>query len=977
MTAPSGNEPTQSTGDTARGDETRPEPASKSDQPTEDLGTTMEMPAERQQWPSGPEFGHYRIVSELGKGAMGVVYLACDKLLFDVRRALKILPAECTREVWRLQQFEREARAASALNHPNILTVHEVGEANGTHFIATEFVDGCNLRRLMVSDRMAPLEVIKIAEQIAAALDVTHRAGIVHRDIKPENVMVRPDGLVKVVDFGLARLMSGRTPSGTQRAVALSDIETEAGIRRGTPRYMSPEQVQAQNIDARTDIYSLGVLLYEMLAGKAPFPSEKLDDLFWQIRNKEPEPLGTHVAGLPAELEGVVSKALAKDRRQRYQTAGELLLDLKAARSKLESPVAENGISKKLLAAIASVIVIIGLVLWTVIPRSNPSPTPTAPHIRFLENLPIKDGRASFSPDGHQIAFSSGAEGEQNIWIRNLEGAEARPLTNGKFSDRYPVWSPDGQQLAFVSDRGGTNAIWLVSSLGGRPARLLVIEGADVILIGWSKKHQRLYAEIRPNLFAVTLSPPGLIQLTNFDASRLKARNFSVSPQEDFVAYSALMDQKTRCIVKAPIGRDEAQQVTQGEGGEDRSPSWLPDGKEFIYNSRRGDVYQLFRARIDGGRSVPIAVSDNDYDSLVVSPDGASIITVSRKEKGNIFCYDRKSRKETQLTSDFALQLYPDVSRDGERFLFHSSNTSAKLEGSIMVGFTHGGNQPAQTVSGGIEAKWAPDGKTLAIVREAATSIELWKVSAVEKNETRLTTRLLLSGRTPIPYSFFATNFSWAPDGDRIAYASAESGRRNLRVVSSDGSSDTVLTNSNDDKVKLTSPIWSHDGNRLAFVSEPLSYTAAGKRDVCLIEGGKTRTLFTYATQFRLLGWTKSDKEVCVAVGGGDASDTQDIKLYRIPAAGGPPVTIAEMAGVFLHSIKLSEDGLSLAVVSRQDGKDNIEVVSSLGGPVTKLTNNSDATARYSGLTWSSDGKILFYSKQTSWSVASLIRNFK
>jgi serine/threonine protein kinase len=216
----------------------------------------MKLPAERQQWPSGPEFGHYRIVSELGKGAMGVVYLACDKLLFDVRRALKILPAECTREVWRLQQFEREARAASALNHPNILTVHEVGEANGTHFIATEFVDGCNLRRLMVSGRMAPLEVIKIAEQIAAALDVTHRAGIVHRDIKPENVMVRPDGLVKVVDFGLARLMSSRTPSGTHRAVAPSDIETEAGIRRGTPRYMSPEQVQAQNVDARTDIYS-------------------------------------------------------------------------------------------------------------------------------------------------------------------------------------------------------------------------------------------------------------------------------------------------------------------------------------------------------------------------------------------------------------------------------------------------------------------------------------------------------------------------------------------------------------------------------------------------------------------------------------------------------------------------------------------------------------------------------------------------
>jgi Tol biopolymer transport system component len=713
-----------------------------------------------------------------------------------------------------------------------------------------------------------------------------------------------------------------------------------------------------------------------MLAGKAPFPGEKMDDLFWQICNKEPEPLKTHVAGIPAELEGVVSKALAKDRRQRYQTAGELLLDLKAARSKLESPVAESGISKKLLAAVLLTIVIIGLGLWIFIPRGNPSPTPTVPHVRFLENLPIKDGRVSFSPDGRQIAFSSGAEGEQNIWIRNLEGGEARPVTNGKFSDRYPIWSPDGQRLAFVSDRGGTNAIWLVSSLGGRPARLLAIEGASVILIGWSKQHQRLYAEIRPNLFAVDLSPPGLIQLTNFDASRLKTRNFSVSPQEDFIAYSALIDEK-RCILKAPIGRDEPQQVTQGEGGEDRSPSWLPDGKDLIYNSRRGDVYQLFIAHTNGAGSVPIAVSDNDYESLQVSPDGASIITVSRKEKGNIFLFERKDRNEIQLTSDFVLQLYPEVSRDGERFLFHSSNASTKLEGSIMVGFTRGGRQPTQIVSDGIDAKWAPDGQTLAIARNTAGSSELWKVRAVEKNETRLTTRLLLSGRTGLPYSFLATNFSWAPSGDRIAYASAESGRRNLRVVSSDGSTDTVLTTSNDDKVKLTSPFWSRDGNRLAYVSEPLSYTAVGSRSLCVVEQGKTRTLFTSATQFRLLGWTKSDKEVCVAVGDGDNSDTLSVKLYRIPVAGGPPVTIAEMAGVFLHSIKLSEDGLSIAFVSRQDGKDNIGLVSWLGGPPTMLTSNSDATARYSGLTWSSDGKMLFYSKQTSWSVASLIRNFK
>src|SRR5262245_39190029 len=281
----------------------------------------------------GQELASYKIISLLGRGGMGEVYLAEDKRLHR-KVALKMLPAQFTNDAERVRRFEREASAASATNHPNIITIHEIGQVDNSHYIVTEFIDGQTLRQRMQAAKLSLNEVIDIAIQVAQALEATHSAGIVHRDIKPENVMVRRDGLVKVLDFGLAKLteqhqlMSGNGGIDSQ-AATMAKVSTDPGTVMGTASYMSPEQARGQRVDARTDIFSLGVALYEMIAGSPPFEGVNALDVIGAILQKEPAPISQLAAGAQPELEKIVGKALRKDREERYQTVKDLLNDLK------------------------------------------------------------------------------------------------------------------------------------------------------------------------------------------------------------------------------------------------------------------------------------------------------------------------------------------------------------------------------------------------------------------------------------------------------------------------------------------------------------------------------------------------------------------------------------------------------------------------------------------------------------------------
>ena len=312
------------------------------------VGSFIETPAvdvatriiENQQADSlvGRTFGHYKIFKRIGTGGMGEVYLATD-ITAGRKAALKLLPLRFTGDAERLKRFQQEAHAVVALNHPNILTIYEIGEDHSTHYIASELIEGETLRQRLMRGGMEVGEAVDVAIQVASALAAAHEAGIVHRDIKPENIMLRPDGYVKVLDFGIAKLAEQEVPLTTPRDEALSLVETNLGSIMGTVRYMSPEQACGAQVDKSTDIWSLGVVLYEMVTGHAPFTGDTPKEVMSAILEREPPPLTKYIAHAPAELQQIISKTLRKDREERYHSAHELLQALKDLRRKLEAEV--------------------------------------------------------------------------------------------------------------------------------------------------------------------------------------------------------------------------------------------------------------------------------------------------------------------------------------------------------------------------------------------------------------------------------------------------------------------------------------------------------------------------------------------------------------------------------------------------------------------------------------------------------------
>src|SRR5215510_2677342 len=345
------------------------------------------LAGERRESVVGKRLGAYEVLSILGVGGMGEVYLARDERL-KRKLALKFLPREFTRDPERLRRFEREARAASALNHPNIITIYDIGELDGTFFIAAEYVEGQTLRKLIERGLLRTKDTIDICTQVADALEAAHEAGLVHRDIKPENVIVRPDGYVKVLDFGLVKLTE---PANLENSGSSDQDRTNPGTVLGTVAYMSPEQAAGLEVDHRSDLFSLGVLMYELLSGFLPFKGNSAASVLDAIIHHQPEPLTNVSNSANAEAERIVNRALEKDRDLRYQTASDLRAELKRLRRELDSaaikPINSSPqvaakrsslvVSKPVLVAVAAIVVLAALYLiWLLTGSHKVEPSP-------------------------------------------------------------------------------------------------------------------------------------------------------------------------------------------------------------------------------------------------------------------------------------------------------------------------------------------------------------------------------------------------------------------------------------------------------------------------------------------------------------------------------------------------------------------------------------------------------------------------
>lgn len=358
----------------------------------------------------GMRLGPYQLSHLLGKGGMGEVYLAQDTRL-DRKVAIKVLPPDSTRNAEHVHRFEQEAKAASALNHPNILTIYDFG-AEGDHcYIAMEYVEGRTLRNLLAGGRLPATQALEYAAQCADGLAAAHAAGIIHRDIKPPNIMVRPDGYVKILDFGLAKLTDPPSISEDDRTAL-----TTAGQIMGTAQYMSPEQSRGQELDARTDVWSLGAVLYEMVSGKSPFAGPTMSDTMASVLTRDPEPLS--VIGIPRgePLDRILQKALAKDPRQRYQSMADMAVDLRRLRRELEAPSLPNRKPlRKLPFFAASGLVLAALVIWTIVshrtPRAAPAQLPERRLSYFLLVQKMRDGKPYQAP-----FYSTGREILENGW---------------------------------------------------------------------------------------------------------------------------------------------------------------------------------------------------------------------------------------------------------------------------------------------------------------------------------------------------------------------------------------------------------------------------------------------------------------------------------------------------------------------------------------------------------------------------------
>jgi len=433
---------------------------------------------------------------------MGEVYLARE-ISLGRHVALKVLPSELTYDPQRVARFEQEARSASALSHPNICTTHALGELpDGRRFIAMEHVAGETLRHRLSKERLSLNEALDISSQVAAGVSAAHTLGIVHRDLKPENVIIRPDGLVKVIDFGLAKLALATDSKGD--ATTHLDAKTDPGSAVGTIAYMSPEQVRAQDVDARTDIWSLGAVLYEMVAGRTPFAGQSSSDVLAHILERDPAPLARFDPQAPPELQRIIGKALRKDRSQRYQTVQDLLLDVQALHADLDAqarlgsgltgstPTEQAGSRTKtiislprskrriVLASAAALIIGAGaLGSWWWFKGRPPEASVISPSgRRNLTRLTFGGGlqtEATWSLDGRSIAYTSDQAGNNDIWVQSVAGGDPVQLTRSPAQDTAPQWSPDGRRIVFRSERDGGGL--LVIPAAGGPERQIASAG--------------------------------------------------------------------------------------------------------------------------------------------------------------------------------------------------------------------------------------------------------------------------------------------------------------------------------------------------------------------------------------------------------------------------------------------------------------------------------------------------------------------
>jgi len=792
------------------------------------------------------KIAHYSILEKLGEGGMGAVYKARDTRL-DRFVALKVLPLDKTADPERRQRFLREAKSASALNHPNIVTVHDVGESEGWYFISMEYVEGRALDRLIPRKGMRIADVLRYAVQISDALACAHRAGIIHRDLKPGNVMVTESGLVKVVDFGLAKLTEpeSSSESASTRTMRVEDDRlTEDGKIVGTVAYMSPEQAEGKPLDGRSDVFSMGCLMYEMLTGRRAFQGETKARTLSAILMHEPPPASQIAADIPPELERIVTRCLRKEPARRFQHMDDLKVAVEELREESESgklAPAPRGNQRPqrarllalggLLAGLVTLLAF-GAGLWW-LPKKNTPSSPLRPPTPITA-YPGVEEYATLSPDGSQVAFSGNVEAHDNfdIYVKLIGSESSLRLTRDPEPDSAPVWSPDGRWIAFTR---GENKVMLVSPLGG--SERIVAEGA-LRTCAWSLDSTSLIVTTIPTspnaqaLLAISIATGEQRQLVQGAVA-----SAAVSHNGHKLAYIVRTGGQRLYVapLSAKLEVGKAREIdwvnTRGFVG----CAWAENDRELIcaLRQRAEESPALWRIDTETPSSPQILPFSEGAGAPVISSAAHRLVFDRYRFDSHIWrAPNPEHSPATNGTANrFVLSTRPDsnpeYSPDGSRIAFRSAR-SGQYENWVVA---QDGSDPRMLTSLGDvgSPKWSPDSNSIVFSRQG-------KIYTVDSRGG--------TPRTVVPEPALAASFpSYSHDGRWIYFAAAHSGRSEVWRVPAAGGPAAQITNNGG-----TEPVESRDGGTL-FYAKP----GPGASSLWCVDtrGGQERRLAASPGTFR------------------------------------------------------------------------------------------------------------------------------
>ena len=869
--------------------------------------------------PPGTRVGRYAILEKLGEGGEAIVYRARD-LTLDRDVALKTPRVEFASPL-ESAHLLKEARAASRLSHPSIVPVYEVFEEHGRPWFAMGLVEGATLREVLAQRGELPAEdAARYGEMLADALHAAHTKQVLHRDVTPSNIVITPDGRLFLTDFGLAVVPA------EPEAVTIPMAGKHAA---GTLGYMSPEQMMGRPSGPQADVFSAGVVLYEMAAGRRPFGGQTLGEVLDATLNSPLPPI-SGTAGIPADLEHVIRKALARRLDERYSSAGDMLIDLRALRRRLESgsshPVIEpprrrwpRKTAVAAGAAVAAVVAVAALAAWAW-RLSQPASLPQAVPSQVTTGSGWEAG-ARISPVGSDIVFvAEGQDGNIDIWLVDTRGGSPIRLTDDPAPDRSPAWFPDGSAIAFVSERGGAPGVWKLPRLGGQTATA-VVAGAESPAIspdGTRIAFTRFDAAGSRRIVVAPLSDTGRANVLTTDADGLwNHESPAWSPDGQTICYAAHAD-----LWIVPAAGGPAERLTT-DGEADFEPAWSSDGRWVYFTSMRGQTTAIWRVSAGGGTPERVTMGSGPERQPSLSQDGMRLTYSTFNLNSNLVVRAEQTGKEHEFGGE-RRELYPAFAPDGSAVVYVSDQLKSPPDlwiQPLAPDGSPGGPARRLTDHPGTAAypSYSPDGRWIAYHRALDDQRDVWIVPAAGGAPLRFTDDPAVD-----------IHPAWSPDGKHIAFVSERGGGSRIWIAPvAEGRPAGQARRLTAGGLSEDQPSWSPDSSMVAY----LVTDVAGIGDVWVADAraaGPGRQV-TRGADADVVVWTGTPGRLLVSGRWG----SNRLRLMRVDAATGAavPVEPSNPFGAEADSgdFAMSRDGRLLAIV-RQIAKGDIWVLEAARG---------------------------------------------